>query len=72
MTDSISQLYEVRLRYVRRKLQEHKFRWPQVADGSGVSLRTLSKVARSEIKTPRNDIVDSLWTFFVDQDRMAS
>jgi len=38
--------------FVMAKLQESKGRWARVANGSGVSRRTLEKIARKEIQDP--------------------
>ena len=38
--------------FVMAKLQESKGRWSKVANGSGVSRRTLEKIARKEIQDP--------------------
>lgn len=53
MTESIHE-------YVVAGLQERKGRWPTVARESGVSLRTIEKVARRESKHPRIHIIEQL------------
>lgn len=75
MTDSIAQEYASRHAYILSKLAEMRGRWPVVASGSGVSIRTISKIARQEIKNPRLDIVDDLTRYFREQEagqRIAS
>ena len=50
--------------YVLRKLQEYKGRWPAVAEGSGVPLRTIEKIAREEIADPGVIRVEKLARYF--------
>jgi len=50
--------------YVLRKLQESKGRWRQVADDSGVSKRTLEKIARREIEDPGVSHIEKLAAYF--------
>jgi hypothetical protein len=53
-------LYE----FVLDQLQSAKGRWPQVAEASGVSLRTLEKIARKEIHDPGVSHIEKLATYF--------
>lgn len=57
MTESI---YE----YVLDELQSAKGSWPEVADGSGVSVRTIAKIARREIKDPGVSHIEALASYF--------
>lgn len=50
--------------YVMECLQEAKGNWPTVADGSGVPLRTLEKIARREIQDPGVSTVEKLAAYF--------
>lgn len=50
--------------YVLQKLEATKGRWPEVARQSGVSIRTLSKIARKEIEDPRISTVQRLADYF--------
>lgn len=50
--------------YVLTQLQGWKGRWSAVAEGSGVSLRTIEKIARREIKDPGVSHVEKLASFF--------
>jgi transcriptional regulator with XRE-family HTH domain len=50
--------------YVLHELQAWKGRWPAVADGSGVSIRTIEKIARREIADPGVSHIEKLATFF--------
>jgi len=50
--------------YVLRELQAWKGKWPAVADGSGVSLRTIEKIARREIGDPGVSHIEKLAAFF--------
>jgi transcriptional regulator with XRE-family HTH domain len=57
MTESI---YE----FVMQGLQASKGKWPAVAEASGVSLRTISKIARKEIENPGISNVEKLANYF--------
>lgn len=61
MQDSI---YE----YVMAELQAAKGRWPTVADGSGVSARTIEKIARREIEDPGVSHIEKLARYFREQE----
>lgn len=50
--------------FVMRELQENKGQWPKIAKGSGVSHRTLSKIARREIKDPGISHIQALHDYF--------
>lgn len=55
--------------YVIAELQASKGRWPQVATGSGVSRRTLEKIARQEVKDPGVSLVEKLAKYFREQEQ---
>jgi len=46
--------------YVVRQLERWKYRWPEVAEGAGISLRTLEKIARREVVNPRINTLQPL------------
>ena len=50
--------------FVMAGLDQTKGSWPQVADGSGVSKRTLEKIARREIKDPGVSHIQALADYF--------
>lgn len=50
--------------YVLDKLESSKGKWSAVAEGSGVSYRTLEKIARGEIKDPGISHVQKLADYF--------
>lgn len=50
--------------YVLKHLEAAKGRWTEVADGSGVSKRTLEKIARGEIEDPGVSHVQKLADYF--------
>lgn len=50
--------------YVLNQLEASKGRWPVVAEGSGVSIRTLEKIARREIADPGVSHVEKLAAYF--------
>jgi transcriptional regulator with XRE-family HTH domain len=60
MTDSIYQ-------FVLTALHNAKGSWPTVARCSGVSLRTIEKIARREIKNPGVSHIERLARYFRDQ-----
>jgi transcriptional regulator with XRE-family HTH domain len=53
-------LYE----YVMDRLRQTKGSWPEVAAGSGVSVRTVEKIAREEIKDPGVSHIEKLAGYF--------
>lgn len=57
--------------YVLMKLEAWKGRWREVSEGSGVSLRTLEKIARGETEDPGVKTVEKLANFFRDKDLPA-
>lgn len=61
MTESI---YE----YVLTQLEASKGQWAAVAEGSGVSKRTLEKIARREVRNPGVSYVEKLARYFREQD----
>lgn len=56
---------------VLRKLEESKGRWAEVAKGSGVSKRTIEKIARREIHDPGVSHIEALARFFAEQREAA-
>jgi hypothetical protein len=54
--------------YVVDRLQAWKYRWPVVAEGSGVPRRTIEKIASGEIKDPGVTSVEKLARFFREHD----
>lgn len=50
--------------FVMAGLDQTKGSWPQVADGSGVSKRTLEKIARREIKDPGVSHIQAIADYF--------
>jgi transcriptional regulator with XRE-family HTH domain len=61
-------LYE----YVMGELQASKGHWADVARGSGVSKRTLEKIARREIKDPGVSHCERLYAYFKAQSVSAA
>lgn len=50
--------------FVINRLQGARGRWREVADGSGVPLRTLEKIARKEIGNPGVSHIEKLAAYF--------
>lgn len=50
--------------FVLAQLQETKGRWSEVAEESGVSKRTLEKIARREIEDPGVSHIEKLAAYF--------
>ena len=55
--------------FVIDRLQAAKGGWPTIAEGSGVPLRTLEKVARRENADPRVGTVEKLARYFHELER---
>ncbi len=60
MTESIYQ-------YVLDKLQGAKGEWPAVAEATGMSRRTIEKIARREVKDPGVSHIEKLAGYFRQQ-----
>lgn len=58
--------------YVLERLASSRGQWPAVAEGSGVSRRTLEKIARREIADPGVSHIQSLADYFMKQDRKVA
>lgn len=56
--------------YVLRGLQASKGQWSAVAEASGVSKRTIEKIARREIRDPGVSHIEKLARYF--RDRQAA
>jgi transcriptional regulator with XRE-family HTH domain len=50
--------------YVLRQLKRTSLTYQEVADGSGVSKRTIEKIAREEISDPGVSHIENLEAFF--------
>lgn len=57
--------------FVMENLQATKYRWPEVAAGSGVPVRTLEKIARRETVNPKIETIEKLAAYFRDQHAAA-
>ena len=55
---------ESQYEFVMQQLAAAKGRWPLVAVESGVSIRTLQKIARKEIQDPGVSHVEKLFRYF--------
>lgn len=53
--------------FVLAELAGSKGKWPLVADGSGVSVRTIQKIASGEIEDPGVSHIEKLAAYFRDQ-----
>lgn len=58
--------------FVLGRLEQAKGGWPTVAEGSGVSLRTIEKIARKEIKDPGVSHIEKLAGYFRRQKASSS
>lgn len=58
--------------YVIERLAATRGKWPAVADGSGLSKRTLEKIARKEIPSPNVHHVQKLADYFHSQESNAA
>lgn len=59
------------LEYVIARLRESRGRWPNIAAEAGISLRTLEKIARQEVKDPRVGSVQTLYDYLSQDGRAA-
>lgn len=50
--------------YVLGQLQEAKGEWPVVAEATGMSRRTIEKIARREVKDPGVSHIEKLAGYF--------
>jgi hypothetical protein len=57
--------------YVLERLVESRGRWGVVAEGSGVSKRTIEKIARREIQDPGVSHIQKLANYFRSQETTA-
>lgn len=55
--------------YVIKELQKHKGQWTQVSIGSGISKRTIEKIARRESKDPAVSLIERLANYFREKRR---
>ena len=55
--------------FVMTRLQSSKGSWNDVANGSGVSKRTIEKIARREIEDPGVSHIEKLAAYFVANDK---
>jgi transcriptional regulator with XRE-family HTH domain len=62
MTDSIYQ-------YVLDQLENAKGSWPAVAEATGMSRRTIEKIARQEVKDPGVSHIEKLAGYFREQSK---
>lgn len=53
--------------YVVNQLQAAKGQWPRVAGDTGISKRTIEKIARREVKDPSVSFIERLNTYFRDR-----
>lgn len=54
-------------KYVLEQLDRVKGTWPAVAEATGISHRTLEKIARQETKDPGVSSIEKLAGYFRDQ-----
>lgn len=50
--------------FVVEQLQEAKGRWPVVAEETGISRRTIEKIARRESRDPAVSLIERLAKYF--------
>ncbi len=68
-TGVTSALMESIYEFVMVRLEKAKGGWPAVAKGSGVSLRTIEKIARKEIKDPGVSHIEKIAGYFREQSK---
>lgn len=55
--------------FVLTELEARKGTWPSIAESTGLSRRTIEKIARREIKDPGVSHIEALATHFRDNPR---
>ena len=58
--------------YVVEKLVEWKYRRPEIAAATGISIRSIEKIARREIENPGVRNVQALYDFFQSRNTTAA
>lgn len=58
--------------FVKRRLDESKGRWPDVAKGAGIPISTVRKIARGQIADPAVSKVQELADYFVRLDAFSA
>ncbi len=58
--------------YVLEQLQQAKGDWPAIAKGTEISLRTIEKIARREVKDPGVSRIEKLAAYFRGRDSQES
>lgn len=58
--------------YVLLRLESWKGRWPAVSEATGVSRRTIEKIARREIEDPGVSHIQKLADFFLLEDARSA
>lgn len=58
--------------FVKRNLAATRGRWPDVAEGSGVAISTLRKIAQGQIEDPAVSKVQALADYFHRQPALAA
>lgn len=58
--------------FVKRRLNESKGRWPDVARGSGIPISTVRKIAQGQIGDPAHSKVQDLCDYFRRLDEFES
>lgn len=53
--------------YVVTQLQNAKGTWPKVAEDTGISRRTIEKIARREVADPGVSLIEKLAGYFRDR-----
>lgn len=60
---------ETMYEFVLAQLEAHKGKWPEVARGSDISVRSIEKIARREWKNPGVQHIEKLALYFGGQMR---
>lgn len=72
MEQSLSDLYRVTHAYVLDQFQTSRLTYQEIADGAGMSKRTVEKIAREEIEEPSVENVEMLAAFFRNRQQVGA
>lgn len=59
------------LEQVKRQLGEHRGRWPQISDATGVPYFTITNIAQGKVENPGVLTIQKLLNYFADARRAA-
>lgn len=64
MNENLEKLYNEERSFVLGQFEETRLTYQEVAEGAGISKRTVEKIARREIESPAVPLIGRLANFF--------